>query len=139
MKYLKVSLVVVCIAVAAWLTWNYLDGPLKVKRDMHAFAASLEQCETFSRDLKTIARGVTVNYAIDGIREDRCHVRMETLGPHVLNCAFAVEDLPVIAQGFHANADALDMFGGMTFKYSSSDPDPLTRALNSDACESVIN
>ena len=62
---------------------------------------------------------------------------MDTLGPYELRCDFAAEDLRDIAQGFADNADRLGLFGGMEIRISTSDPDKLTQALNSPACETI--
>lgn len=134
MKLFKILFAVVVVAVIAFFTWNYFAGPLKYKRDMQAFAGSVEQCEVFSQPIYMSVAGTSLVHAVDGPSEDNCLVRMETHGPHEIHCAFPKADLPGIARGFRDMADAVDMFGGYSFQYSSSDPDPLTSALNSDAC-----
>lgn len=139
MKIIKPLIALVVVAIVAFFAWNYFAGPLKMRRDMHAFADSVARCEPFSQAIESpVDGGGRLHRSVEGLRDGRCHVRMETLGPHVLRCAFAPEDLPAIGQGFAELARQVGVFGGMRFQYSSSDPDPLARALNSDACETVI-
>ena len=137
MKSLKILLVLIAAAVIGWLTWNYFAGPMSHKRDMRAFAASVEQCEPMEADIYMPISGLSMAHTVDGMSENRCHVRIETLGPHEIQCAFSVEDLPVIAQGFVDLADQVDIFGGADIRISTSNPDPLTQALNSEACATV--
>ena len=137
MKSLKVLLVLIVVAVIGWLTWNYLAGPMKHQRDMQAFAASVEQCEPIVAEIYMPISGLSMAHTVDGMRDNRCQVRIETLGNHEIQCAFPVEDLPVIAQGFVDLANQVDIFGGTEFRVSTSDPDPLTQALNSEACVTV--
>ena len=134
MKAIKILASIVIVAVAAFFTWNYFAGPLKYKRDMHAFADSVEQCASFSQPVLMFGAGVSLVHAVDGPRDGKCIVRMETHGPAEIECAFAMQDLATIAKGFGDLADSVDMFGGYTFHYDSNNPDPLTRALNSDSC-----
>ena len=137
MKFVKITGGIVAIAIIAFFAWNSFAGPLKIRRDMHTFAASLEGCEAFTRAIKAPLGGPPLQHVIDGLHNGRCRVQMDTLGPHELRCEFAVADLPAIAQGFADNADSLGIFGGMDVRISTSNPDPLTRALNSEACETV--
>lgn len=135
MKVTKVIFAVAVVGVFAWLAWNYFAGPLRHQREMHAFADKLEGCEVFSEPVFTYVSKSSLEYRIDGPENGRCAVRMETAGPHEIRCAFALADLPVIANGFRDLADSVDMFGGYTYQFDSSNPDPLTKALNSNACE----
>lgn len=132
MKIVKILVSVVIVAVAAFFTWNYLFGPIAYKRHMHAFADSLQTCEAFSRPI------AKQNHAIEKLADGRCSVRMETLGPEEIHCAFTASDLPDLAKGFAGMADVVDMFGGTRLVISTSNPDRLTQLLNSDACESVM-
>ena len=138
MKFVKIGLTVVVAAVAAFFIWNYLAGPLKMRRDMQAFADSLAQCETISQTVKVPRTDATIERSVDGLRDGRCYMRMETLGPHVMHCAFPEQDLPAMAQGFADMVDQIGIFGGFHYTYSSSNPDPLTEAMNSDACTTTV-
>jgi hypothetical protein len=131
MKIAKGLVSVVVVAVVAFVAWNFLFGPLRYQRDVRAFAASLETCEPFSQPIAKL------QHTIDKLDDGRCTLRMATLGPHEIRCTLSAEDLPVIAQGFADLADRVDMFGGTELLISTSDPDPLTQMLNSDACATV--
>ena len=138
MTIAKWAISIIVLAVGGFFIWNYLAGPLKYQRDMHAFAENLATCETYSADIYMPLSGAALNHAIDGLQEDgSCHVRIEALGAHEVRCAFATSDLPELSRAFADFADALDMFGGTSFQISTSNPDPLSRALNSDACTTV--
>ena len=134
MKIAKIITSFIVVAVIAFFTWNYLAGPLKHRRDMHSFADSVAQCETSTHDIWMSVSGQTLEYVVDGPMAGRCGVRLGTSGPDVIRCAFPNEDLPNIAQGFVDMADAVGIFGGYSVQISTSNPDPLTEALNSDAC-----
>lgn len=136
MKTFKIGLSLVVAAALAWLAWNYFAGPLRYKREMHAFADSLEVCEAFSETVFMYLGNQSLLHTVEGASEQKCGMRMETPGPDVVSCSFALSDLPAIAQGFRDLANSVDMFGAYTYQYDSSDPDPLTQALNSEACES---
>ena len=136
MKAVKIIVAVIVVAVIGFFAWNYSAGPLKVRRDMHAFADSLERCEPFARSIKAPG-GPALQHTIEPLDDGRCRLRMDTLGPHELRCDFAAGDLRDIAQGFADNADSLGIFGGMEIRISTSNPDKLTQALNSDACETI--
>lgn len=111
---------------------------MKHRRDIRSFADSVGHCEMSAHDIYMSVSGQTLVYAVDGLKDGRCGVRLETPGPHVIRCAFQTEDLPKIAQGFADTADDIGLFGGVTVRVSTSNPDPLTQALNSDACTTTI-
>ena len=138
MKAAKIGISIVAFVVIAFFVWNYLAGPLKHRRDIQSFADSVDQCKTSTHDIFMSVSGQTLQYTIDGPNGDRCGVRMETPGPHVIRCEFETGDLPKIAQAFADTADAIGIFGGVTVQVSTSNPDPLTQALNSDACTTAI-
>lgn len=139
LQILKGLLAVTAFAVVAFFAWNILAGPLKYKRDINAFAASLGKCMNFSRAIRMPVGGPKLDYAVEGLRNNRCSVRIETLGPHVLHCAFPAEAVPGIAQAFADAAENVGIFGATDIRISTSNPDPLTRALNSDSCEARID
>lgn len=134
MKIAKIIASVLVVAVIAFFAWNYFAGPMKHRRDMHSFADSVARCETSTHDIWMSVGGQTLEYAVEGMKDGRCGIRLQTHGPHVVRCAFRNEDLPKIAQGFADLADAVGIFGGYSVRISTSNPDPLTQALNSDAC-----
>lgn len=134
MKIAKIGTSVLVVAVIAFFAWNYFAGPLKHRRDMQSFADSVARCEKSTHDIWMSVGGYSLEYAVDGPMAGRCGVRLGTPGPHVVRCAFLHEDLPKIAQGFADMADAVGIFGGYSARISTSNPDPLTQALNSDAC-----
>ncbi len=138
MKIAKILVTVVIIAVLGWLTWNYFHGPLRYKREMNAFADSVEVCEAVSISVFMFMGKQSLVHAVEGAADGRCKIHMETAGPHVVDCAFPVDTLPTMAQGFRDQADSVDIFGGFSFKYDSSNPDDLTAAMNSDICETKI-
>lgn len=136
-KVIVTTVAIVVLLIVGFFAWNVTAGPLKSRADMNAFADSLEQCRPFVRDMVMLPGVPNLEYAVTGPKKGRCEVRMETHGPHVIHCAFDESALPVLAQEFRRLGDAVGVFGGVTFQYSSNDPDPLTQALNSDACDSV--
>ena len=138
MKLLKILLTVVVSVIMIWLGWNYLAGPLKYRRSMQSFAASLEQCEPMAASIYMPISRQSAAHTIDGPSEGRCKVRIETLGPEELRCQFPLEDLPAIAAAFVDSANKLDLFGNTSLEVSTSNPDPLARALNSEACSAEI-
>lgn len=139
MKAAKVITSSFVALVIGFFVWSYFAGPLKHRRDMHAFADSVRQCEASTHDIWMSVSGQTLEYAVGGRHDGACSVRLETSGPHVVHCRFASEDLPKISQGFDDMADAIGLFGGYTVRISSSDPDPLTQALSSSACNTTID
>lgn len=138
MRIKKIGLSAIAFLVIAFFIWNYLAGPLKHRRDTRSFADSVGRCETSTHDIYMSVSGQTLEYAIDGLKDGRCGVRLETPGPHVIRCAFRTEDLLKIAQGFADTADDIGLFGGATVRISTSNPDPMTEALNSEACTTAI-
>ncbi len=138
MKSAKIVISVVVFVVIAFFIWNYLAGPLKHRRDIRSFADSVNDCETSTHDIFMSVSGQTLEYTVDGMNDGLCGVRLGTPGPHVIRCAFQTEDLPKIAQAFADTADDIGLFGGVTVRVSTSNPDPLTQALNSDACTTAI-
>ncbi len=78
---------------------------------------------------------MVLNHAVDGRRGHLCDIRIETLGPHVIHRAFPNDQLGVLAKVFSDMGQAVGIFGGTSLKVSTSTPDPLTLALNSDSCE----
>lgn len=137
MKLVKILLSLIIVIVMGWLSWNYFAGPLRYQREMHAFADALEACEAFSAPVFMYVGGQSLQHSVDGAENGKCGMRMQTPGPIDVHCAFAIDQLPLMAQGFRNLADAVDIFGDYEFRYDSSNPDPLTEALNSDACEHV--
>ncbi|MDJ0759461.1 MAG: hypothetical protein QNJ19_08675 [Woeseiaceae bacterium] len=137
MKIVKPMASVVVIAVAGFFVWNYFAGPLKYRRDMQSFADLVENCEAGSLAINAGIGGGALEHTVEGRRDDRCAVRMDITGPYVIRCAFPVEQLSVLAQGFSDLGKAVGIFGGATIRISTSNPDPLTKALNSDACETI--
>lgn len=81
--------------------------------------------------------GESYLHTVAAASDERCDMTMESYGPQLTTCSFATDELPELAQGFRDLADAVDMFGGYTFEYDSSNPDPLTAALNSEACKTT--
>ncbi|MDJ0699184.1 MAG: hypothetical protein QNJ07_04960 [Woeseiaceae bacterium] len=138
MKTAKIGISIIVFVVIAFFVWNYLAGPLKHRRDIHSFADSVGDCATSKHDIWMSVSGQTLKYTVNGMNDGRCGVRLETPGPHVIRCAFRTEDLPKIAQGFAGTADDIGILGGVTVRVSTSNPDPLTQALNSDACTTAI-
>lgn len=138
MKIAKILVSVVVIAVIVFFIWNYLAGPLKYRSDMRSFADSVAQCEAGTHDIWMSVSRQSLEYAVDGLADSRCVVRLGTPGPQFLRCAFRTEDLPKIAQGFAKMADDVGIFGGVNLQVSTSNPDPLTEALNSDACTTTM-
>lgn len=128
---------VVAFLVVLFFVWNYFAGPLKYRRDINAFADHLVDCAATSHSIYMPISGATLEHAIDGLHGDKCHVRIETLGPHEIQCAFATGDLVGISNAFADLAQDVGVFGGTTLQVSTSNPDPLTEALNSDACETI--
>ena len=137
MKVIKILVSLVIAAAVGWLAWNYFAGPLRYQRDMHAFADALESCEVFSEPVFMYVGGQNLQHTVNGAADGKCGMRMQTPGPIDVQCSFAIDQLPIMAQGFRDLADAVDMFGGYQFHYDSNNPDPLTEALNSDACENI--
>ena len=135
MKIAKVFVVVVTVAVAAFFVWNYLAGPLKYRRDMQTFADLVENCDSGSLPIRSVIGGMVAEHTVVGRRDGRCALRIETMGPHVLHCSFPSDQLGVLAKGFSDMGQAVGIFGGTNIRISTSNPDPLTEALNSDACE----
>lgn len=139
MKAAKSIASTIALLVIGFLFWNYFAGPLKHRRDMHAFADSVSRCEASTHDIWMSVTGQTLVYAVDGQQDGLCNVRLETSGPHVVHCEFPPEDLARISQGFDDMADNIGLFGGYTVRISTSDPDPLSQALNSSACNTTID
>ena len=137
MKVAKILVSLITVAVIGWLSWNYFAGPLRYQREMHAFASALETCEVFSEPVFMYVGNQSLQHTVDGAANGKCGMRMQTPGPVDVHCSFAIDQLPIVAQGFRDLADAVDIFGGYEFRYDSNNPDPLTAALNSDACEHV--
>ncbi len=137
MKILKLAVAAIVLAIAAFFLWNSMLGPLKYKRDMHGFAGSLGECAPSIWPVRMFQTGMTQDHIVDGLSDGKCNVRIETMGPHVLHCAFDEKSLPEVSRGFADLADQVSMFGGYTVQISTSNPDPLTEALNSDACANV--
>ena len=137
MKIVKTLVVVVTVAVAVFFVWNYLAGPLKYRRDMQSFADNVASCEPGTTAIKSIRGGLVLDHTVEGRRGERCHVRIEAIGNHVVQCAFPTDQLDILAKGFENMAQEVGIFGGTNLRVSTSNPDPLTEALNSDACETI--
>lgn len=139
MKAAKIIVSTIVVLVIGFFVWNYFAGPMKHRRDMHAFADSIRQCEASTHDIWMSVSGQTLEYTVDGQHDGLCGVRLETSGPHVVHCRFEPEDLPKISQAFDDMADSIGLFGGYTVRISTSDPDPLSQALNSSACNTSLD
>lgn len=135
MKIVKPLVLVVVAVATVFFTWNYFAGPLKYRRDMQSFADLIENCEPGSLPIKSVIGGMVLDHSVGGRRNGGCEVTIETIGPHVMHCTFPVEQLAMLAKGFSDMGQAVGIFGGTSLRVSTSNPDPFTDALNSDACE----
>lgn len=135
MKVVKLLTTVAVLVVVGFFVWNYLAGPLKERRETRTFGQSLTTCTPYSQRLRKLNRDDHRTHDIDGEVDGTCMVRFATLGPDKIVCAFAPDMLEEIGTAYTASADDIGLFGGTRFQYSSSNPDPLTRALNSGACK----
>ncbi len=134
MVWLKRILILVVILAIGWLGWNWQFGPMRWKRDIRTFADVISTCTPYDQTYLNALTGDPMDQSVVGETDGLCEVRMATLGPEVLVCKLDAETRPVFAEGFGAQADNISFFGSIKFRYSSSDPDPLTQIMNSEAC-----
>ena len=134
MKVVKLLMAGIVLIVVGFFAWNYLAGPLKERRDTRAFGQNLLTCTPYSQPLRKLSRDDNRTHDIVGEVGGLCSVRFATLGPEKIQCEFAPDMLDEIGTAYIASADDIGLTGGMNMRYSSSNPDPLTRALNSGAC-----
>ncbi len=110
-------------------------GGWRVKRDIASFADHLSECSPMDQDFYDPLSGNTMNRRVEGMEDNTCRVSFDTYSPQRLYCAFAVDDLPTIANGLRARANNVDWLGGFKLAYNSDNPDPLTTLFSSSACE----
>ena len=135
MKVVQVLMTIALLAVIGFFAWSYLAGPLKERRDTRAFGQNLTSCTPYTQRLRKLSRDDNRTHDIDGEIDGKCLVRFASLGADRIHCAFAPDVLEEIGVAYAESADDIGLFGGMRVHYSSSNPDPFTRALNSDACD----
>lgn len=134
MIWVKRLVIVLVLVVIGFLGWSWQYGPMRVKRDISAFAMNMESCTPYNQDFKDPLSGKIMNRAVIDPEDDTCEIRMQTYSPEVLHCVFAMEDMPELAAAFAAHADNIGFFGGMHIKIDTNSPDPLQRAMNSPDC-----
>ena len=124
-------LLAVAVAAAAYV---YLYGGPRVKCELAAFAEQIAGCTPFEQAYYVPMSGGTMKRTVHGPTGETCRVSFATLGPQTLDCAFDTADLPDLARALVAQGEAVDAYGYADLRVSTSDPDPLTRLMNSDAC-----
>ncbi len=134
-RILRALIALMAIAAVGVAAYVYQFGGPRVKRDLAAFAGPVTSCTPFDQDYYVPMARITMNRTVVGPEDDLCRVTFDTMGPQKLDCAFAAEDLPGLAEALVAQGDQVDIFGYADLHVSTSDPDPLTRMMNSDACE----
>ncbi len=137
MIWIKRLIVLLILAAAGFLTWSWLVGPIRMKRDISSFAKMMGSCTDFSQDFTDPFSGKFMNRAIAGPEGDTCKLTMQTNSPLSLQCEFAKEDMPELARAFAMRAGNISFFGGMQIHMSTENPDALQRAMNSPACKLI--
>jgi len=135
MIWFKRLVILLLLVAIGFLGWSWQFGPMRMKRDINDFAKNMESCAAFDQDFRNAFNGETMNRAVLGPVDDTCGVRMDTLSPQVMQCAFAMEDMPELAAAFARQADNIGFFGGMRLIIDTQSTDPLQQAMNSPACE----
>ncbi|VAV89776.1 hypothetical protein MNBD_ALPHA07-1156 [hydrothermal vent metagenome] len=137
MIWIKRIGIVLLLAVIGSLIWSWQAGPIRMKRDISGFAEKMGSCSAFNQDFKDLFSGKTMNRAIAGPEDDTCVVRMQTYSPQILQCSFAMEDVPELARAFARQADNIGFFGGWRVNINTQNPDPWQRIMNNPACKMI--
>ncbi len=137
MIWLRRLLILLVLLVLGFFAWSWFDGPIRAKRDIVAFAKSMESCTPLDQTYREVIGRTRMHRAVIGPKDGACEVVMDTTSPKVLRCAFPMEDLPAIATAFASQANWIGMFGGTRLNIDTSSTDPLYEAMNGPACELV--
>ena len=135
MIWLKRLGLVLLLAAVGFLGWSWQFGPMRMKRDISQFAMNMESCTAYNLDFKYALSGDTLNWAVLGPEENSCKLRMETHSGRFQHCAFAMRDMPKLANTFAGYADYIGFYGNILLTIDDEGDDPLEEALNGPACE----
>ncbi len=127
------GIALVCLCGITFYMFQY--GGWRVTRDIKTFADHLSECSPLDQDFYDPLSGHTMKRRVEGMEGKTCRVSFDTYSPQRLHCAFAVDDLPAIANGFRARANNVDWMGGFKIAYNSDNPDPAAALFSSTACE----
>jgi hypothetical protein len=127
------SIAFICACAVAFYLFQY--GGWRIKQGLTSFADHLSACSPLNQDFYDPLSHRTMNRQIEGLENETCNVVFETYSPQRLYCAFAVADLPDVADGYRALADNIGLMGGFTFAYDSNNPNPANAILSSPACQ----
>ncbi len=125
--------VVVAIAISGY-GWQF-GGP-RVKREAEAYARAVDTCTPFEQDYYVPIGRTTLTRAVEGPDGSVCAIMMASVGAaDAIRCRLDDAQRQVLSAWLRETAAATDFFASrVTISYSSTDPDPMTVLLNSDAC-----
>lgn len=131
LRWIMVSVLVLFLGTAVYL---YQYGAWRVKRDLAVFSEHVITCTPFDQHYYAPMIGDTMNRSVVGPRGDLCQITFDALGAQEIDCAVAETALPELAEALLDQGRSVDIFGYADLRISTSNPDPLTRLMNGDAC-----
>ncbi len=140
MRIVKIILALAVVAGGAFFAWNWSLGPIKVKRDVRAFAAAMESCTPITQEVSYRLKGQSLTRMVKGKNGKTCRVEIQAAAPDpvFVICDLAQERMPVYADSFRKQNDNIDIFGRMRVTISLSSDDPLFVAMNGPECRTEM-
>lgn len=135
MVWIKRVLLLVVVTGLGFLAWSYVAGGLKMKRDYWDFAEAMESCTPLQQSWTF--KGHPFSRSVKGVESETCVIDMSTPSPQMLECKFAMAEMPVLAESFARQAENIDLIGMARLHIDINSDDPYFVALNSDACRLV--
>lgn len=136
MRILKLILAAVLVGVIGFLVWNWFFGPLKAKRQFAAYTEAMATCTPLEQTVTALTRGLTLHRSVKGPDGDTCGIEMQTPAPfpEFLVCDLPLDQMPQLAASYLKQNDDIGLFGITGVQIDINSDDPMSVAMNSEAC-----
>lgn len=134
MKWIiRITIVAVVLAVL-FVSYLYFFGGLRLRMEMGAFAQRIATCEPFEQEAYQPLVRRSFSRSITPLEDGQCQFQFEGLGGEQIVCTLPEAEWAAFSEGHYVQRDNVDIWGNMSFRFSSENPDHVTAVLNSPAC-----
>ena len=133
---IRIAIALIVIAGTGAVAVSYFFGSMRVQREAAAYLEALDNCAPFEQQAwAPLLRG-SLSRSVAGSQEGACVVSMDVLGGGQIRCKLDEAGVALMREYVQEGAETVTFLGGQTasLRYSSENPDAMTRLLNGPDC-----